>query len=249
MKKLEEQHQEQKLILEEQKKILQELKQHKESHEELKRIELIKKQEIKNDIQLSTASVMKQDKIMDMPHIVEAEVIKNVPPVFENVHKVDKISQNEILLNKNYVSESPGTSKNISFDNISKQKASEILLEMREKNRIEDLDVKENIVPKKVIHTEKVNKSNDIKLDTSFLNKNVTSNTISKDKPIISNIPSFDKKVTNQFNVPEDIKSSEMRVKRRETLAKKNDFEGTVSLPKSSIDINEILHNSDQRRT
>lgn len=247
MKKLEEQHEEQKLILEQQKKILEELKQHKESHEELKRIELVKKQESKNDIQVSTASAVKQDK-MEIQTIGKAEVVKNVI-VLENEHKVDKNSQSNILQDKNYVIESPGKLKNISLDGISKQKTSGIIVQVEEKNRMENSNIKEKVLIKKQAHTDNFNKSIDVKPDTSFLSKNITFNAVSKDKPIHSNIPSFDKKVIKQFDAPEDIKSSEMRVKRRETLAKKNDFEGTISLPKDSIDVNKIVHNNDQSKT
>lgn len=247
MKKLEEQHEEQKLILEQQKKILEELKQHKESHEELKRIELVKKQESKNDIQVSTASAVKQDK-MEIQTVVKADLVKNVL-VLENEHKVDKNSQSDILLDKNYEIESPGKFRNISLDGISKQKTSGIIVQVEEKNRMEDSNIKEKVLLKKVSHAENFNKSFDVKPDTSFLSKNITFNAVSKDKPINSNIPSFDKKVTKQFDVQEDIKSSEMRVKRRETLAKKSDFEGTISLPKNSIDVNKIGHNNDQSKT
>lgn len=246
MKKLEEQHEEQKLILEQQKKILEELKQHKESHEELKRIELIKNQESKNNIQVSTASAVKQEK-MEVQTIGKAEIVKN--SALENEHKVDKNSQSNILLDKNYIIESPGKSKNISLDGISKQKTSEINAQVEEKNRIEDSNIKEKVLIKKQAYANNFNKSIDVKPDTPFLSKNTTFIAVSKDKPIHSNIPSLEKKVTKQFDAPEDIKSSEMRVKRRETLAKKNDFEGTVSLPKDSIDLNKIVHNNDQSKT
>lgn len=246
MKKLEEQHEEQKLILEQQKKILEELKQHKESHEELKRIELIKNQESKNNIQVSTASAVKQEK-MEVQTIGKAEIVKNA--ALENEHKVDKNSQSNILLDKNYIIESPGKSKNISLDGISKQKTSEIISQAEEKNRIEDTNIKEKVLIKKQAYADNFNKSIDVKPDTPFLSKNTTFIAVPKDKLIHSNIPSLEKKVTKQFDAPEDIKSSEMRVKRRETLAKKNDFEGTVSLPKDSIDLNKIVHNNDQSKT
>lgn len=233
--------------MEQQKKILEELKQHKESHEELKRIQLVKNQETKNDIQVSTASPAKQGN-MELQPGIKPGIVKNIL-ILENAHKVDKVSQNEILLNKNYITESPKGSENISFGNTPKQKALGIIVQKEEKNRLEDLGAKENTLPKNIIHIEKNNKSIDVKPDTSFLNKNITSNIDSKDKISVSNIPSFNKKLTNQFNIPEDVKNSEMRVKRRETLAKKNDFEGTISLPKNSIEMNQIVHHNDQSGT
>lgn len=249
LKKLEEQHEEQKLILEQQKQILEELKHHKESHEEMKRNEVIEKQQINKKIEQMPA-VPKQDKIEVQPVAIKNEVVKDVP-IVEN--KIDKNIEQEILLNKVSEVKPPISYKNISLDNIPRQKKSENLGDIGVKSKMEGLTMDENLAKKKqYMNSKHINESVAVNHDMPVLNKNFTANTVSivpKNSPNILSIPPPAKIDTIKVATPESIKNTEMHIKRRETLEKKNDIEENVPLPNQIANVNLIAYSKEKNGT
>lgn len=278
LKKLEEQHEEQKLILEAQKKVLQELKQHKESHELIEKQEAEKKKEkavqdpeknkaiqqqhedqksalekpkealpepkqekvIPEIIEVQTSAISKQGNVRAEPK--EGESVEIIPKV-ENtppVH-IQGMNHNVELKTKQEVKVVPS---NNSFDTFPKQKPKQhediqMLIKKQQDNEVNIKKLEEIVFPKKGVVNEILNKTSaDIKDTIQNPIKNLSFN-ISNGVPNILNIQLPVKKEPIKPS-PESI-DPDLIVKRRETLAKKVDFEATVSLPTQDINLNVVV--------
>lgn len=267
LKKLEEQHQEQKLLIEEHKKLLKELKLHQESHE-TKRNEQNEKKEISKKSDAPTGPAVKESikKVEQIPVAEEHEPKKIIPPLQrESVVSESNRHKPLIKTKPNIVN----LAKNSTSDVIIKQKVSQKL----EENILKDKfgNVQGNILPvKKPLIIQKFNETSiDLKKEGQNKNLNLSSIFIPKIEPNIINIPSLKKDAVNipptnkdnkesvnipvtdkknNVNIPTfvkkdivnqpDIKNSEMHVKHRETLEKKVDIEFTTSaLKQDSVNI------------
>lgn len=234
LKKLEQQHQEQKKILEEQKKILQELKQHKESHEEMKRNEMNKKNEV-----ISSPVLPKEDNVVVKP--AKNAVYPEKKPDIQNPAP-------EKVLDKKIESKSPTSSKNTSLDSIVKQVSKDIQNSHLNVERKENLNVKDRVTSNKLDNDPKKlnNSAFDVKQEILNVDKNLTGNFMSKSNP--SNLD-ISPSITKDYVVsssPRNLKNDEIHLKLRETLEKKPDFEMTLSLPKDGVNLNDGGYNKDR---
>lgn len=211
----------------------------KHKHEELKNNELVQKQEISNNNEQVSFIPIKND----IQPISKVEPVKNSQIVEDHLNTINNIKQ-ETLLEKKVDAKPFEYLKNISVNNILEQEP-RYLDKVGQQNKVDSHKIPDKVLSRKPYIKLPLNESVYVKNDLPVLNNNLSVNTGPRSSPSALNIPSSSKG-TAKFIIPEDLKSNEMHVKRRETLEKKNEFDGVVY---QGMNDNLIPTLSDQNRT
>ncbi|XP_035234241.1 zinc finger protein 853-like isoform X1 [Stegodyphus dumicola] len=249
LQKLEEQHKEQKLILEEQKKVLQELKLHKESHEEQHRVDLADKPDVRPeskvpfpsekppDIPLKTTSNSK------VKQNIESKNIESVPLELKKENILPERRKEKIKL------QLPAKNSSVS---VPKQQviAENVIGEVQEVIEAKPLSQNANVpLPKEVKKATPVKDVEKVKQNLTVVSvqsrlREINKNTSLLLQPNVSNLP-LSPDTEAPKSVPDNLKSQDSFIKKRETLQKKDDYSDIpVAFSEKTLDIQNNVNNN-----
>lgn len=237
LQKLEQQHKEQKLILEQQKKVLEELKLHKESHEEQRKVEADQHQ--KNKLLQETNEMVqplqnqKEINISNEKKNKIAQIPKVDPPV-----NVDNVDQN-IPPQKNE-GKPKVAAKNVSEELIKRNIPIKIVnneVNVKKENMEETVQGRKSIPVEVVYNITSVN----LEKNTPILIKN--QRVIIPEKNIIDNkLPEPVKQELPELHVQENSNNLDAHINKREPLGEKKIlFDASISKQQKDVKIHDVL--------
>ncbi|PRD30697.1 UNVERIFIED_CONTAM: Slc38a10 [Trichonephila clavipes] len=239
LQKLEQQHKEQKLILEQQKKVLEELKLHKESHEEQRKIDADQHQKNKLQVQETKEVVQPLQKHQEINSNNEkknkiAELPKIDPPVI-----------NEDTVNQNILPQKNERKPNVAAKNISEEP-------LRRNIPIKIVSNEENVVKENVQEAVQVRKTIPVEVVYNITSANLEKNTqtlienqraVIPEKNIIDNkLPGLVKQELPEHHVQENSRISDAHINKREPLEEKKIlFDASISKQQKDVKIHDVL--------
>ncbi|XP_054724477.1 putative sodium-coupled neutral amino acid transporter 10 isoform X2 [Uloborus diversus] len=226
LQKLEEQQEEQKLILKQQKDVLEELKRHKESHEEeLRKIEAVAERNAIPIVETENLprKTQTKDKILQEPDTVQKE---NIVPVQISSHQKQHTKH---LINNKTTAEFHAE--------VDEQKVNTNYVNKKiEANNEEGKLPKDDVVLKE----HRVNKTETGKTRDILVNTSVDLKEDVKDNHKLSIAKKVEKHKSEKV-IADNFVNQDAHLKQRETLGEKAEIKETVVLPKTDIKVQEVL--------